>query len=204
MKHAVTDLNDPNEPVMFNNSILGNYSYDTFFGNYTYETSSFTESNTQSEILHCTQIVESNSNIVYHTNITSSVQSNIIPEDILEVFINSTNPTNPKKIENSKSTIQPKKEDPNMWMLFFDGSKSLEGACVGCILKDPKGKKTLIACILEFQCTNNTIKYEALLQGLKKAVDLKANKNKAFGDYEIVIRQVRNTIHFISSHLKHY
>jgi hypothetical protein len=35
MKHVVTDLNDPNEPMMFNNSILGNYSYDTFFGNYT-------------------------------------------------------------------------------------------------------------------------------------------------------------------------
>jgi hypothetical protein len=82
---------------MFNNSILGNYSYDTFFGNYTSETSSFVESNTQSEILHCTQIVEPNCNIVDQTNITSSVQSNIIPEDRLEMLINSTNPTNPKK-----------------------------------------------------------------------------------------------------------
>ena len=26
MKHMVTDLNDPNEPMMFNNSILGNHS----------------------------------------------------------------------------------------------------------------------------------------------------------------------------------
>ena len=188
MKHVVTDLNDTNEPVMFNNSILGNYSYDTFFGNYTYETSSFTESNTQSEILHCTQIVESNSNIVYQTNITSSVQSNIIPEDILEVFINSTNPTNPKKIENSKSTIQPKKEDPNMWMLFFDGSKSLEGAGVGFILKDTKETKKLIACIQEFPCTNNTAEYESLLQGLTKAVYLKAEKIKVFGDSKIIIK----------------
>jgi hypothetical protein len=31
MKHMVTDLNGPNEPVIFNNSILGNYSYDTYF-----------------------------------------------------------------------------------------------------------------------------------------------------------------------------
>jgi ribonuclease HI len=91
-----------------------------------------------------------------------------------------------------------------MWMLFFYGSKSLEVSGVGCILKDPKGKKTLIACILEFQCTNNTAKYEALLQGLKMAVDLKANKNKVFGDSEIVIRQVRNTIHCLSSNFKHY
>jgi hypothetical protein len=28
-----------------------------------------------------------------------------------------------------------------MWTLFFDGSKSLEGAVVGYILKDPTGKK---------------------------------------------------------------
>jgi ribonuclease HI len=103
-----------------------------------------------------------------------------------------------------KSTIEPKKGDPNMWMLFFDGSKYLEGAGVGCILKDPEGKKTLIACRLEFQCTNNTVEYEALLQGLKKEVDLKEKKIKVFGDSEIVIRQVRNTIHCLSSHLKHY
>jgi ribonuclease HI len=75
---------------------------------------------------------------------------------------------------------------------------------IGCILKDPNGKKILIACRLEFQCTNNIVEYEALLQGLRKAIDLKARKIKVFGDYEIVIRQVRNTIHFLSSHLKHY
>jgi hypothetical protein len=33
---------------------------------------------------------------------------------------------------------------------------------------------------------------------------LKEKKIKVFGDYEIVIRQVRNTIHCLSSHLKHY
>ena len=32
MKHTVTDLNDPNEPVMFSNSILGNFCFDMFFG----------------------------------------------------------------------------------------------------------------------------------------------------------------------------
>ena len=46
MKHVVTDLNDPNELVMFNNSILGNYSYETFFGDFTVEPSSLAESDT--------------------------------------------------------------------------------------------------------------------------------------------------------------
>ena len=31
MKQMVTDLNDPNETVMFSRYILGNFSFDTFF-----------------------------------------------------------------------------------------------------------------------------------------------------------------------------
>jgi len=37
MKYVVTELNDANEPVMFNNEILGNYCLDTFFGEFTAE-----------------------------------------------------------------------------------------------------------------------------------------------------------------------
>lgn len=58
------------------------------------------------------------------------------------------------------------------WTLYFDGSKTKEGARVGCVLIDPMKNKTLIACSLEFECTNNIMKYEALIQGLKKAIDL--------------------------------
>jgi ribonuclease HI len=86
-----------------------------------------------------------------------------------------------------------------MYNLFFDGSNSLEGAGVGCILKDTNGKKTLIACRLQFQCTNNTSDYKYLLQGLKKEIDLEAKKVKVFGEPKIVIRQVRNTIRCLSS-----
>ena len=31
MKHMVIDPNDSNDPVMFSNSILGNFCFDTFF-----------------------------------------------------------------------------------------------------------------------------------------------------------------------------
>ena len=31
MKHTVTDLNNTNEPIMFSNSIMGNFYFDTFF-----------------------------------------------------------------------------------------------------------------------------------------------------------------------------
>ena len=52
------------------------------------------------------------------------------------------------------------------WKLFFDGSKSNDGAGAGCILVSPKGEETMLTCRLEFDCTNNTTEYEALLQGL--------------------------------------
>lgn len=47
--------------------------------------------------------------------------------------------------------------------LYFDGSKSEYGASAGCILINPQGEKIMLACRLEFQCTNNIAKYEALI-----------------------------------------
>jgi hypothetical protein len=77
---------------------------------------------------------------------------------------------------------------PQCWTLYFDGSKSQEGSGAGCILIDPKGKRHFLSCRLEFECTNNTIEYEALVQGLKKSIDLNIKELKVFRDYEIIIR----------------
>jgi ribonuclease HI len=95
-------------------------------------------------------------------------------------------------------------DEAQIWSLYFDGSKSKEGAGAGCVLIDPAGNKTFIACRLEFECTNNTVEYEALLQGLKKALDMDVRNLIVFGDSEIVVRQVRNSIHCLSPHLKSY
>ena len=54
MKHTVTELNDPNKPVMFSNSILGNFCFETFFGELEAETSPFKSSNEKSKLLHTT------------------------------------------------------------------------------------------------------------------------------------------------------
>jgi hypothetical protein len=75
-----------------------------------------------------------------------------------------------------------------IWSLYFDGSKSKEGVGAGCVLIDPTGNKTFIACRLEFECTNHTVEYEALLQGLKKSLDMDVKNLIVFGDSEIVVR----------------
>jgi ribonuclease HI len=91
-----------------------------------------------------------------------------------------------------------------IWSLYFDGSKSKEGAGAGCIIIDLAGNKTLLACRLEFECTNNITEYEALLQGFRKALDMHIQNLVVFDDSKIVVRQVRNSIHCLTPHLKCY
>ena len=94
--------------------------------------------------------------------------------------------------------------DPIVWTLFFDGSKSKEGAGAGCVLIDPKGIKTMIACGLEFECANNMAVYEALVQGLMKAINMGEKAIECVGDFEIIVKQVRNQIHCLSPRLFNY
>jgi hypothetical protein len=42
------------------------------------------------------------------------------------------------------------------------------------------------------------------VQGLKKSIDLNVKELKSFGDSKIIIRQVKNTIHCNSPHLRNY
>jgi len=67
-----------------------------------------------------------------------------------------------------------------------------------------EGDKTMLTCRLKFECTNNTVEYEALIQALYKAIGLDIKYLQVFRDFEIVIRQVRNIIHCLLGHLKHY
>ena len=88
--------------------------------------------------------------------------------------------------------------------MFFDGSKTLEGSGASYVLIDPKNNKHFLSCRLDFECTNNTAEYEALVQGLRKAIELKVSNLKVFRDSEIIVKQIRNQIHCVSPHLKAY
>ena len=74
--------------------------------------------------------------------------------------------------------------------MYFDGSKTQEGSGVSCVLIDLENNKQFISCRLEFECTNNIVKYETLVQGLRKAIELNVKNLKVLGDSEIVVRQL--------------
>ena len=129
MKHMVTNLNDPNALVIFSSSILGNFYFETFLGELE------VDSNEQSELLHTTHIVEPHYNIVkYCTKLDIS---------------------NCKYLVSCSCNFSLEQIDPNIWTLYFDGSRNKEVASVGCLFIDPHGNKTMIACHLDFECTNN-------------------------------------------------
>ena len=67
-------------------------------------------------------------------------------------------------------------------ILYFNGSKTKEGLRVGCVLIDPKKNKHVLSCRLEFECTNNTIEYEALVQCIMKAIEINVINLKVFDD----------------------
>ena len=46
----------------------------------------------------------------------------------------------------------------------------------------------MIAFQLEFECTNNVAEYEALVQGLRKAIDLGERSIKCVGDSKIIVK----------------
>ena len=168
MTHTVTEFEQENQPIAFNNNILGNYSSESFFGNFVAQPSPFSVNHVSSQI----------------ENFSQTDRSRCFNDDekTINMFVNT----------------------PLFWSLYFDGSKSSEGSGAGCILVSPEGEKTMLSCRLEFECTNNTAEYEASIQGLYKAIGLKVQYLKVFGDFEIIVKQVRNTIHCLSTHLKHY
>ena len=46
----------------------------------------------------------------------------------------------------------------------------------------------MIACILEFECTNNVAEYEELVQGLKKSIDMGTKEIECVGKSEIIVK----------------
>ena len=58
------------------------------------------------------------------------------------------------------------------------------------VLKSP-GEEHTFAYKLCFPCSNNEVEYEALLVGLKAAKRLGIKRLKVFGDFELVIKKLK-------------
>jgi ribonuclease HI/transposase InsO family protein len=76
------------------------------------------------------------------------------------------------------------------WTLYFDGSVMKTGAGVGLLFVSPLGEHMRYAVRLHFPASNNMAEYEALLCGLKIAIEIGIKRLDVRGDSQLVIDQV--------------
>jgi ribonuclease HI len=75
--------------------------------------------------------------------------------------------------------------------MYFDDSFMKEGAGVGLVFISPLGVRMEYLVRLHFLTSNNTAVYEALINGLRIAVELGIKRLEIRGDSELVVDQVR-------------
>jgi ribonuclease HI len=185
LKHTITNLESLNEPSSTYFPVLGNYSCDSDFGNF-------------SPLSSDVPLIQ-NSEMVFQEKLLMTTEETLFcQEPALEIMEQTGGE------EESDKKEEANRKTPQVWTLYFDGFESQEGSGARCILIDPKGKQHFLSCRLEFECTKNIAKYESLVQGIKKSMDLNVKELKVFGDSEIIVRLVRNTIHCNSPHLRNY
>jgi ribonuclease HI len=82
-----------------------------------------------------------------------------------------------------------------LWTMYFDGSLTKSGAGAGLLFISPLGKHVRYIICLHFLASNNMAEYEALVNGLRIAVELGVRRLDARGDSQLVIDQVMNNSH---------
>jgi ribonuclease HI len=79
--------------------------------------------------------------------------------------------------------------------MFFDGSLMKTGAGAGLLFVSPLGKHLRYVLRLHFPASNNVAEYEALVNGLRIAIELGVRRLDARGDSQLVIDQVMKNSH---------
>jgi hypothetical protein len=83
-------------------------------------------------------------------------------------------------------------QQKKVWKMYFDGSSSKEGFGVGILFISPSKEVITLSYKMDFETTNNIDEYKALVLGLRATKDMAIGCLEIFGDYELVINQVRN------------
>jgi ribonuclease HI len=84
---------------------------------------------------------------------------------------------------------------PELWTMFFDGSLMKIEAGAGLLFISPLGKHLRYMLRLHFPVSNNVAEYEALVNGLRIAIELGVRRLDARGDSQLVIDQVMKNSH---------
>jgi ribonuclease HI len=84
---------------------------------------------------------------------------------------------------------------PELWTMYFNGSLVKTGAGAGLLFISPLRKHVRYVLRLHFPASNNVAEYEALVNGLRIAIELGVRRLDACGDSQLVIDQVMKNSH---------
>ena len=87
-----------------------------------------------------------------------------------------------------------KENDAPWWTLYIDGAANNEGAGARVVLVSPEGHKLSSAIHFSFRATNNDAEYEALINGLQLALEMKVENLNVFSDSSLVVFQVNGGV----------
>ncbi|KAL0302278.1 UNVERIFIED_CONTAM: hypothetical protein Scaly_3037200 [Sesamum calycinum] len=78
------------------------------------------------------------------------------------------------------------KERP--WLLHVDGSSTTQGSGAGVVITSPQGEDMELAIKFDFKASNNETKYEALVLGMRMALDAGALHLIAYYDSQMIVK----------------
>ena len=79
------------------------------------------------------------------------------------------------------------------WKLYIHWASRSQGSGAGIVLIGPNKIRIRYAVKLKYTATNNADEYEALLTGLKLAIEVRAEHLKVYSNSELVVNQVKGT-----------
>jgi len=91
-----------------------------------------------------------------------------------------------------------------MWKMHFDGASSKDSDGAGVVFISPSQGVTTLSFNLEFETKNNISEYEALVLGLRAAMDMKIEGLSIFGCAKMIVHQVINIYQIKHPRLKEY
>ncbi|XP_073107170.1 uncharacterized protein [Elaeis guineensis] len=78
------------------------------------------------------------------------------------------------------------------WVLHIDGASNAQGSGAGFLLIGPEGVVTEHALRFDFKASNNQAEYEALVAGLKLALELGIDHLQVFSDSQLIVGQTKD------------
>jgi ribonuclease HI len=101
-------------------------------------------------------------------------------------------------------TSTPASIEQETWIMYFNGSVMKEGAGVGLVFISPLDLRMEYLVRLHFPASNNTAEYEALINGLRIAVELGIKNLDIRCDSELVVDQVMKDNSYVNPKMAVY